>query len=62
MFSAVACCYSYDLSFPVTFYDFDQIDQEFGGLDNRSRASHSWATKQPVAYFRGPFDALLFLS
>jgi len=52
IFSAVSCCYSYDLSFPTTYYDFDGIDDEWEALKNSS-SQISWYNKTARALFRG---------
>ncbi|EKX40306.1 hypothetical protein GUITHDRAFT_142809 [Guillardia theta CCMP2712] len=69
IFSATSCAFSYDISFPTTFYDFDLLDQEYSELSaateslncwpelagrfQTTEALFPWDSKLDVAFFRG---------
>ncbi len=53
IFSATSCAYSYDISFPTTFYDFDDVDKEWDTLHNTTEKRHKWEEKREAAFFRG---------
>jgi hypothetical protein len=53
IFSATSCAYSYDISFPTTFYDFDDLDKEWDTLHKTTEQQHKWGDKREAAYFRG---------
>ena len=64
-----SCAFSYDISFPTTFYDFDLLDQEYSELSaareslncwpelagrfQTTEALFPWDSKLDVAFFRG---------
>jgi hypothetical protein len=45
IFSATSCAFSYDISFPTSFYDFERMDAELDELDNKSTALFPWPSK-----------------
>jgi hypothetical protein len=53
IFSATSCAFSYDISFPTTFYDFDTFDLEVEEIHNKSKFLFPWQAKIETAWFRG---------
>ena len=53
IFSATSCAFSYDISFPTSFYDFEVMDRELQELANKSSAVFPWESKLEKARFRG---------
>ncbi|KAJ1488796.1 lipopolysaccharide-modifying protein, partial [Baffinella frigidus] len=53
IFSATSCAFADDISFPTTFYDFDDWDKELQELDSASEALYPWESKIETAFFRG---------
>ena len=48
----VAVLHSYDVSFPTTFYDFEDMDDDWADLATRTDGLE-WEDRRPAAYFRG---------
>ena len=53
LFSATSCAFSYDISFPTAFYDFERLDHELQEIYNKTQALFPWETKHEKALFRG---------
>ena len=53
LMTATSCLFSYDISFPTAWYDFEASDDEFGRVRSTAAVQFPWRTKRPVAYFRG---------
>ena len=53
LFSAVACCFSADLSFPTAWYDFDDPPTEAGERTEEADDDAAWGAKRDAAFFRG---------
>ena len=53
IFSATSCAFSYDISFPTTFYDFQSLDAEVADMAEKARALFPWGTRKEIAWFRG---------
>ena len=52
LFTATACCFAQDISFPTVWYDFSISDRMYSDLTAQA-AKQKWGTKRERAYFRG---------
>jgi len=52
IFSAAACCFARDISFPTAWYDYDHSDVEWSSLAAAGRRQ-PWRARRERAFFRG---------